>query len=414
MSAGESSCYPVINATTAQYCYLDFDLQDGRSQLACAAAFVDATNTRYHFSASDLLLLGGSELSRIPELAAMDHEWSSADLRVRPPAAGNRLIVQLDWSTAPLACENFATLCGQGSAAAGYEKGGKKKPIPMGESGKPLSYKNSVVHRVVPQFILQGGDFVFGNGSGGESIYGKKFKDERAGLLKKHDRRGILSMGNSGKNSNTSQFFITFVATPQCDGKHVIFGQVISGWEVLDALEAMGSSSGDPTGSITLTDCGLWVPFQTPPSGFWYDTPDPDSFSGVSSMFIVRPRVAVIGPNPMVLDKFRQVLRQKCTSVRLLPLAEKDAESKSSDVVVDTVQDLLRSFSVDVVLVAPACRDIQSKIAVPWSDDSDLRLRVDASKVIFECKPMDAVDTVYHQSWLQYKTENWKFDSGNV
>ena len=74
---------------------------------------------------------------------------------------------------------------------------------------------------------------MFGNGSGGESIYnGKKFKDERAGLQLKHDCRGVVSMGNSGKNSNTSQFFITFQAAPQCDGKHVVFGKVVSGFEV--------------------------------------------------------------------------------------------------------------------------------------------------------------------------------------
>jgi peptidylprolyl isomerase len=414
MSTGDSSSHSVINAATAHYCYLDFDLRDGRSRLARAAAFVHATNTRYHFSSPDLLLLGGSERSRIPELAALDHEWSSraADLclPVRPPAAGTRVLLQLDWSAAPLACENFATLCYHGSSSS--EKGEKKKAIPMGECGKPLTYKNSAVHRVIPQFILQGGDFVFGNGSGGESIYGKKFKDERAGLLQKHDRRGILSMGNSGKNSNTSQFFITFGATPQCDGKHVVFGQVISGWEVLDAIEAMGSASGDPTGSITVTDCGLWKPFRTPPSGFWYDTPDPDSYTGVSSMFIVRPRVAVIGPNPAVLDKFYQVLRPKCTSVQLIPLNENHVESKSSKAVIDTVQNLLRSYSIDVVLVAPACREIQSKIKLPWMEDSEMHLN--ASHVILECKPMDAVDTVYHHSWLPCKKDIWKMDYGNL
>lgn len=85
---------------------------------------------------------------------------------------------------------------------------------------------------------MQGGDFVFGNGSGGESIYnGKKFKDERAGLQLKHDGKGVLSMGNSGKNSNTSQFFITFKEAPQCDGKHVVFGKVVSGFEVSTCLQ---------------------------------------------------------------------------------------------------------------------------------------------------------------------------------
>ena len=88
---------------------------------------------------------------------------------------------------------------------------------------------------------MQSGDFVFGNGSGGESfLTGKKFKDERGGLLQKHDRAGVLSMGNSGKHSNTSQFFVTLAPAPQCDGKHVVFGRMISGWEVLRAVEGGG------------------------------------------------------------------------------------------------------------------------------------------------------------------------------
>lgn len=156
----------------------------------------------------------------------MSTEWSGKNsecdgIEIRPPAAGSRIVVKLYWDVAPLACENFATLCRNSLKAK------------IGESGKPLTYQKSKIHRVVPEFILQGGDFVFGNGSGGESIYnGKKFKDERAGLQLKHDTKGVLSMGNSGKNSNSSQFFITFKAAPQCDGKHVVFGKVVSGFEV--------------------------------------------------------------------------------------------------------------------------------------------------------------------------------------
>jgi peptidylprolyl isomerase len=143
--------------------------------------------------------------------------------------------VQLFWDVAPSACENFATLCGIHDHNNSKSGTNKSPSAPIGASGKPLTYQNSGVHRVIPGFILQGGDFVIGNGSGGESIFGKKFKDERAGLALRHDAAGVLSMGNSGKNSNTSQFFITLAAAPQCDGKHVIFGRVVSGWEVLDA-----------------------------------------------------------------------------------------------------------------------------------------------------------------------------------
>lgn len=265
MPAAEDKKKPTVE--TAAYCYLDFDLDEYRSKLARAAAFVAATDTRYSFSSNHLLKLGGAEVAhRVAECYEMDHEWGGtgagvASIVTRPPSVGNRIVVQLLWDQAPLACENFATLCANGSDG---------KPPPMGQSGKPMTYRQSIVHRVVPKFIVQGGDYVFGNGSGGESIYnGKKFKDERTGLLAKHDRRGILSMGNSGKNSNSSQFFFTFDACPQCDGKHVIFGHIVSGWDVLQAMEDLGSTSGQPTASITITDCGIWQPDVTPGAGFW-------------------------------------------------------------------------------------------------------------------------------------------------
>lgn len=216
-----------VSAQTCEYCFLDLNVDNHRKKLATGAAFVHATDSRYGFSSKDLRELGGSELSRIHDLISNDHEWNSkhvecGGIEIRPPR-NCRIVVKLFWDVAPLACENFATLCSNGSE--------NQKP-PIGESGKPLTYRNSNIHRVIPGFILQGGDFVFGNGSGGESVFGKKFKDEREGLLKKHNRKGVLSMGNSGKNSNTSQFFLTFKAAPQCDGKHVIFGQVVTGFEV--------------------------------------------------------------------------------------------------------------------------------------------------------------------------------------
>ena len=175
-------------------------------------------------------------------------------IEVRPPSYGNRIVVKLNWDEAPLACENFATLCTNGNTTLldpmnttnFNNNSNKKSKTPIGQCGKPLTYKDSIIHRIEPGFIMQGGDFVFGNGSGGESIYnGKKFKDEKAGLLLKHNKKGILSMGNSGKNSNTSQFFITFKKTPQCDGKHVVFGEVISGFEVLDAIEKVADRNKD-------------------------------------------------------------------------------------------------------------------------------------------------------------------------
>jgi len=219
-------------------------------------------------------------------------EWGSkvagvGGVHARPPQAGNRLILKLYWETAPITCENFSTLCSYGETLSSNTTK-KKKPAPIGECGKPLSYKDSIIHRVVPGFVMQGGDFVFGNGSGGESIFnGKKFKDERAGLLLKHDRKGILSMGNSGKNSNTSQFFITFGPAPQCDGKHVVFGEVVSGWEVLSEIETRGTKSGAPSVPILITSSGIYEPFITPSAGYWFDQPD-DSYSGSSPVFMCK------------------------------------------------------------------------------------------------------------------------------
>lgn len=390
-----------INAETASFCFLDLDLNQHRSKLATTAAFVDATDSRYGFSSKDIRQLGGSEISRIPDLMACDHEWSSRAaqggvVEIRPPAAGNRIVVKLFWDVAPLACENFATLCANGSLLP-WER--KVKPAPIGESGKPMTYRESTVHRVIPGFIMQGGDFVFGNGSGGESIFGKKFKDERAGLALKHDRRGILSMGNSGKNSNTSQFFITFQPAPQCDGKHVIFGKVVSGFEVLEAVEAVGTAGGEPKASITITDCGLWTPLQSAGAGYWLDLPDAESYSGVSSLFIVRPRVAVVAPNSTVFERFRKACVGCVTSF----LEVKDDESSTAK----EVNELLDGFAVDVVLVAPLCKSILSLIKLPSVQPSSWDT-TSISTVAMECKPADALSVIQTLSWISQRS--WHLD----
>ncbi|KAG5504321.1 hypothetical protein JKF63_04766 [Porcisia hertigi] len=154
-----------------------------------------------------------------------------------------RIVMELYADTVPKTAENFRALCTG-------EKG-------KGRSGKPLHFKNSVFHRVIPSFMIQGGDFTRGNGTGGESIYGTTFRDESfSGKAGKHTGLGCLSMANSGPNTNGSQFFICTAATPWLDGKHVVFGRVIDGLDVVKKIERLGSSSGKTRGRIVVSGCG--------------------------------------------------------------------------------------------------------------------------------------------------------------
>ncbi|XP_076617932.1 NK-tumor recognition protein isoform X2 [Chaetodon auriga] len=156
-----------------------------------------------------------------------------------------RIVFQLFSDICPKTCKNFLSLC------TGERGTGKI-------TGKKLCYKGSTFHRVVKNFMIQGGDFTEGNGRGGESIYGGYFEDEN--FLLKHDRAFLLSMANRGKDTNGSQFFITTKTAPHLDGVHVVFGLVISGFEVIKKIEGLKTDSASrPYADVRVMDCGQLI-----------------------------------------------------------------------------------------------------------------------------------------------------------
>ena len=154
-----------------------------------------------------------------------------------------RIVFSLFSDIVPKTAENFYRLC-EGTSDS---------------TGKFMGYKGSIFHRVIPQFMLQGGDFTNFNGTGGKSIYGNKFADENFQV--KHTKPNLLSMANAGPNTNGSQFFITTVPCPWLDGKHVVFGEVVEGTGLVGLIEKQGTSNGTPKAKVTISNCGVLDPF---------------------------------------------------------------------------------------------------------------------------------------------------------
>ena len=211
-------------------------------------AFCQASGAIYGLP-SDIDELDDDQREILLDAFDADKAWFSLPRSCNkpPPLSAGRIILTLRDDVAPKTTANFKALI---TGEKGLGKASKK----------PLQYVGTQFHRIVKSFVVQGGDFVRGDGSGADSIYGGYFNDEKGGLALKHDRAGVLAMANSGKNTNACQFYLTLAPAPNCDNKHVVFGSCDDqeGLAILKRIDdECASADGTPLKPVSILSCGL-------------------------------------------------------------------------------------------------------------------------------------------------------------
>lgn len=230
--------------------FMDIAVEDtGSSSLPASLSFLSSLfggkKKDKEESADDAAIKGESQFNLPPGILPPPPGGLVAP---RAPPSGYKTLGRIQFELfddiVPITARNFRLLC--------------KGDQGVSPEGIPLAYKGSPFHRIIPEFMAQGGDFTQFNGRGGCSIYGARFKDESfSGKAGKHTAPGLLSMANAGAHTNGSQFFITFQRAPWLDGKHVVFGQVEKGFEVVKAMEKLGTANGTPKCKVMVFNCGV-------------------------------------------------------------------------------------------------------------------------------------------------------------